>query len=108
MITQHIQRAADNAHIVTFSAGGSAVAIWGLQLGDLGVIVSMFGVLCGVAIQFYTQVYRPWRDRVVALEKQQAITQAVVVANAVAQRTAVVKSAENTDRIAALESDTKS
>lgn len=53
----------DKAHAITYASGGSAIVIYGLQLGDIGVIVSMLGVVCGVAIQFYANIYRPWRDR---------------------------------------------
>jgi len=101
MISQHVQRVADNAHVITYASAGGGLLIWGLQIGDIAAMVSIFGVISGVAIQLYN-------TRLRAVEKRQAITETVVLAGAAAQRAQGIKSAANSERIAALESDTKS
>lgn len=55
---QHLQKVAENAPAVTYSATGSAVLFWGLHLSDIAVFVSMLTSICGLALQFYATVRR--------------------------------------------------
>ena len=50
-LSDHVVALAASA--LTYGGGGTALLFWGLQLSELGVIVSMFATLCGLALQIW-------------------------------------------------------
>lgn len=98
MIQQHLQRAYDNAPSITYTGAGSSIVLWGLHVSDIGVIVSCIVAVLGLALQYYV-AFR----RIRILEHGQAASNTVTAAMAEAQRAQAIKSADNSERIAAVE-----
>lgn len=79
-------RILDNAHILTYSAGGAGILVFGLHLNEWAAIVSILGVICGVAVQLYAaQRKLRW------LERQQVVSTAVMGAMAAGNRATAQK-----------------
>ena len=48
-----VDRAVQNAPVLTYGGTGSAVVFYGLHISEIGVIISALASVCGVGLQFY-------------------------------------------------------
>lgn len=61
---QILDQATQNGPVtVTYGGAVTSFALWGLQISEIGVLISAFVAICGLALQFYVTVKREKRAR---------------------------------------------
>jgi len=93
--------AQENAPAITYTGGGSALVLWGLHLSDIAVLISMFATLAGVFLQVYVTMHK-----MRMLERSQKESERLALIAAGQGIVQAAKSADNSQRITAVEAKT--